>query len=123
MKPRQVLYLLLAAAGLVLTWYHNIQFALEGAGLNGFLQAAMVNHASSSLTLDVSVAAVTFAVWMWYECRRLAMPGRWLYLVATFGIAVAFAFPFFLFMRERHLTTQPANPDAGGQNGSAKRTV
>lgn len=114
MNRRQVVYLLLATAGLVLTWYHNIQFALEGAGLNGFLQDAMVNHASSSLTLDVSIAAVTFAVWMWYEARRLVMPGRWLYLVATFGIAVAFSFPFFLFMRERHLTARPANPNSGG---------
>jgi hypothetical protein len=111
---RQVIYLLLAAAGLVLPWYHNIRFALDGAGLNDFVRDAMVNHASSSLTLDVTVAAVTFVVWMWHECRRLAMPGRWLYGIATFGIAVAFAFPFFLFMRERHLAAQSADPNSGG---------
>lgn len=114
MTPRQGVYLLLAAAGLVLPWYHNIQFMLDGAGLNTFIRDAMVNHAGSSLSLDVAVAAVTFAVWMWHECRRLAMPGRWLYLIATFGVAVAFAFPFFLFMRERHLAAQSATSNAGG---------
>jgi hypothetical protein len=105
MRTRQWLYLTLAIAGLILTWYHNIAFALDGGGLVAFVQQGLVNHASSSLTLDVTVAAVTFAVWMWHETRRLGMPGRWLYLLATFGIAVAFAFPFFLFMRERHSGT------------------
>ena len=114
MRYRQALYLVLAAAGLVLPWYHNIRFALDGAGLHGFLQEAMVNHASSSLTLDVSIAALAFAVWMWHECKRLGMPGRWLYLIATFGVAVAFTFPFFLFMRERHLAAQTAVANAGG---------
>ena len=102
MTKRQWLYLILAVAGLILTWYHNIAFALDGGGLIAFVREGMVNHASSSLTLDVTVAAITFGVWMWHESRRLGMPGRWLYLLATFGIAVAFAFPFFLFMRERH---------------------
>ncbi len=114
MTRRQVAYLVLAIAGLVLPWYHNIRFALDGAGLNDFIQDAMVNHASSSLTLDVSVAAATFVVWMWHECRRLAMPGRWLYVIATFGVAVAFAFPLFLFMRERHLVAQSGAPNTGG---------
>ncbi len=120
MRLRQSIYLLLAVSGLVLTWYHNIRFALEGAGLNDFVQDAMVNHAGSSLTLDVAVAAITFVIWMWHECHRLAMPGRWLYMVATFAIAVAFAFPFFLFMRERHLAAHSSNPNSGGSHGSAK---
>jgi len=120
MTTRQVVYLLLAAAGLVLPWYHNLHFALDGGGLNSFVRDAMVNHASSSLSLDVSVAAVTFVVWMWHECRRLAMPGRWLYLMATFGVAVAFAFPLFLFMRERHREHQSWWNTSGGSNGSAE---
>lgn len=110
---RQTLYLLLALAGVVLTWYHNILFSLEqGGNMMAFIEQAMVNHASSSLTLDVSIAALTFLVWMWFEAERLGMGHRWLWVVLTMGVAVAFAFPLFLMIRERRLQ------QAGGQDGA-----
>lgn len=102
-RARQRIYLVLALAGLVLTWYHNLHFMAEGAGMVAFLEQAMVNHASSSLTLDVGIAALTFVVWMWFEAERLRMGHRWLWVVVTMVIAVAFAFPLFLMMRERRL--------------------
>jgi hypothetical protein len=110
---RQALYLVLALAGLTLTWYHNILFSLEqGGNLMAFIEQAMANHASSSLTLDVSIAALTFIVWMWFEAERLGMRHRWLWVLLTMGVAVAFAFPLFLMIRERRLQ------EAGGQIGS-----
>lgn len=101
---RQGLYLVLALAGLVLTWYHNILFSLEqGADLAAFMRQAMVNHAGSSLALDVSIAAITFMVWMWFEAGRLGLRHRWLWVILTLCVALAFAFPLFLFVRERRL--------------------
>jgi hypothetical protein len=115
-RRRQVLYLLLAVAGVVLTWYHNIQFMMmPDATPFNFFTVAMANPAASSLTLDVTIAALTFVVWMWHEAGRLGMSGRWLYTLLTFFVAVAFAFPLFLFMRERHLQT---TGNSGGNNGS-----
>lgn len=78
----------------MLSWYHNIAFALKGAGLVAFVRDAMVNHASSSLTLEATVAAVACVIWMGHATRRLELPGRWRYLLTTFVIAVAFVFPF-----------------------------
>lgn len=103
MGGRQTLYLALAVVGLCLTWYHNIQFALSGAEPLDFIRQALASHASSSLTLDVAVAALTFLTWMWHEAGRLGMPGRGWYVILTLFVALAFAFPFFLFMRERRL--------------------
>lgn len=37
------------------------------------------------------------------EARRLRMRAWWAYVVATFMIAFACAFPLFLLMREAHL--------------------
>ena len=49
------------------------------------------------------MSVVAFLVWLFAESRRLEMPRPWVYVVLTFGIAFAFAFPLFLLMRERRL--------------------
>lgn len=110
-RGRQGLYL--GLAGLALHWYQNILFSLDqGGNLMALMEQAMVNHASRSLTLDVSVAALTFLVWMWFEAKRPGMTHRRAWIVLTPGVAVAFAFPLFLMMREHRLQ------QAGGQDGT-----
>ncbi len=107
-------YLLLAIAGAAATWAFNILFMLESGGFDmlSFIKGGFANYAAGSLTADVLVAAATFVIWMLHEAGRLGMRNRWVYVVLTFGVAVAFAFPFFLFMRQRHL-------DRMGQGGMA----
>ena len=39
--------------------------------------------------------------------RRIGMRHAWIYPVLTFTVALGFAFPLFLFMRERHLAARP----------------
>jgi hypothetical protein len=105
-KTRQAAFLLLAVAGLVLPWYHNIAFMQQAGGvfeLQAFIAGVFANHASSSIGWDIAIACAAFIIWMLGEARRLGMRHAWLYVVATFGIAFAFAAPLFLFMRERHL--------------------
>lgn len=102
---RQLIYGLLAIAGLIATWYHNLQFMDGGYSfdLMTFIQDAYTNHASSSLTNDLVVACLAGLVLIFAESRRLQMRHSWIYLPLTFSVAFAFALPLFLLMRERHL--------------------
>lgn len=50
------------------------------------------------------MAALAFLFWSYHESKRIAMRFWWIYAVLTFMIALAFAFPLYLFMRERHMT-------------------
>lgn len=104
-KPKYI-YLVLSVAGAVFTWYFNLQFiALSSGDFNimAFIQGGMANPAASSLTMDITIAAITGLTWMTIESRRLGIKHLWFYYIATFGIAFAFAFPLFLFNRERAL--------------------
>jgi hypothetical protein len=105
MKPSwlTIVFGLLAILGLLLPWYFNLQFMAAGGGLAGFLRAGLANPAVSSLTFDILIAAGAFLIWMIVESRRLGMRHWWIYIVLTFAVAFAFAFPLFLMMRERKL--------------------
>ena len=98
-----IVFGLLAILGLVLPWCFNLQFLAAGGSLLDFLRAGFANAAVSSVTVDILIAAGAFLIWMIVEARRLGMRHWWIYVVLTFSIAFAFAFPLFLLMRERRL--------------------
>jgi hypothetical protein len=102
---KQAIYGVLALVGVSLTWYHNIQFSLggENATAAAFVADCFVNHASSSIAFDVTVATVTFLTWSNIEAKRLGMKGWWAIVILTMTVALAFAFPLFLLLRERKL--------------------
>lgn len=110
MKKREWIYLILSIIGLVSTWYFNLQFMSlsddGGFDLGAFVAGGMANPASSSLTMDITISAIAGFTWMIVEGRKIGMKFPWLYVVGGCVTAFAFAFPFFLFMRERHLTAQ-----------------
>jgi hypothetical protein len=103
---RQVVYLVLAGIGLSVTWYFNLRWMSEtGAGIDfvAFFRDGYLNSASTSLTNDLLVGCVTFLVFSFVEARRLGMRHWWVWPVLTFGIAFAFAFPLFLYFRDRRI--------------------
>lgn len=105
--PLMLTYLAFALAGAVGTWYFNIQhFMTSDVPVTPvtFVQSGLVTPLSSSLTVDFFIGSTAVLIWMVVEGRRLGMRRLWLYVLATFGIAFAFACPFFLFMRERKLS-------------------
>ncbi len=108
-SQRQIAYALLTILGLVTTWYYNLVFMGEmgGFSLDDFFTAWNANAAASSILWDVSVAALSFCVLVFAEARRIGMRHAWIYPVLTFTVALGFAFPLFLFMRERHLAARP----------------
>ena len=73
-----------------------------------FIADCFVNHAASSITWDVTIAAATFLTWSNIEAKRLQMKRWWLIPILTLGVALAFAFPLFLLLRERHLAARKA---------------
>ena len=103
---RQSVYLVLAVVGLCTTWFFNFRFMAESGGafdIVAFVRASYANSASTSISNDLLVGCTAFLVWSFAEVRRLGMRRWWVYPMLTFGIAFAFAFPLFLFLRDRRL--------------------
>ena len=97
---RQVFYGVAALVGLVLTWYFNLSYR----GPENYLAAWFANAASSSAAVDLLVLAAVLSVFMNVEGRRLKMRRCFLYVLAGFVLAMAFAVPLFLLVRERVLS-------------------
>lgn len=98
---RQVCYGLAAAAGLVLTWYFNLSYD----GSVGYLAAWFANDASSSAAVDLVIVSAVMSLFVVAESRRLGLRA-WVpvvVIVAGFLVAMAFALPLFLLVRERRL--------------------
>jgi hypothetical protein len=109
MTPLMIFYAICAVLGAVIPWYFNLQAISEGKTIADFFREAGPTNITSSLSMDLVIGATAFTVWMVAEARRLGMRHWWVYLVATFMVAFAFAAPLFLLMRERKLarTQQP----------------
>jgi len=105
------LYYALALAGLLLTWYFNGQYLLNGGGLGpeAFLGSAFANALTTAITLDVYIAALVFAVWVFSDSARQAMKWPWLYVVLCFGAGLAVALPLYLANRELALGRAPCH--------------
>jgi hypothetical protein len=101
---RQWVYLLLAIAGISSTWYFNIHFMMEnGTDIRDFIKAVTLNDAAMSIAYDISIIGIAFLFWSYHEAKKLAIKHWWLYPVLSCGVAIAFAGPLFLYMRERKL--------------------
>ncbi len=96
--PLRPALLLLAACGLLLPWVHNILYFLNGGSIapQVFWRDAMANALTTAITLDVYLAAASFALWVLWE-RRVRRP--WLVVLACFGLGLAFALPLYLALR------------------------
>jgi phosphate/sulfate permease len=100
--PPAVIYLLLAVAGLVGTWTYNVRAVLESVDFLGDLAGG--GPAVSSITTDLLVVAIAAVAFMLAEGRRIGMKRVWILVLLAPLVALAFAFPLFLALRERHLT-------------------
>ena len=68
-----------------------------------FLAAGMVSPLASSLTTDFMICASALFTFIIIESKRLKMKRMWIVYLSTFLIAIAFAAPLFLLMRELKL--------------------
>jgi hypothetical protein len=108
-------YAVSAAAGLAGTWFYNLRArTLPGGFPGGYLRGWFANPASSSAAVDlISVFAVS-GVFMVVEGRRVGMKAPWAYPLLALPSALAFTFPLFLLVRERHLHPTGAHQQQAG---------
>ena len=97
-RPLRLTLLALSACGLVLPWVWNIRYFLQGGSVapQVFWPDAMANALTTAITIDVYLAATSFAVWVLRD-RRVRRP--WLLVLACFGLGLAFALPLYLALR------------------------
>lgn len=102
---RKYIFLAIAILGLCYTWYYNILFFMEhnNTDIFYFFEMAQTNYAGKSFGADLTVVVLTFLVWYIPDARKLKVKYWWILIPVTFLIAIAFAFPMYLFMRERRL--------------------
>ena len=104
MRPTTpILYFVLAAIGLVATWYFNLQYFANGGSVapGAFFGSAFANALTTAITVDVYWSALVFSVWAVLEHRRKAAPSPWWFIAACFTLGLAFAFPLYLGWRAR----------------------
>jgi hypothetical protein len=104
-------YAALAVVGLVGTWYFNLTYR----GGN-YLGDWFANAASSSAAVDILVVFVVCVVLYVRESRRLGWR-PWvpvLFAVLSLVVAVAFAFPLFLALREIALARREVSNNVRG---------
>jgi len=94
------IYGALAVLGAVVPWYFNVQFFSGAEAYYLFVQKLFANPAVSSISTDIMIACTAFLVWMTAEARRLKMRHWWIFILMTFTVAFACAFPLFLLVRE-----------------------
>lgn len=108
MIKRKYIFLLIALIGLCYTWYYNIQYFLsyEEASLIHFFELAQSNFAGKSFGADLTVVVLAFFVWYIPDARKLKIRSWWIFIPLTFLIAIAFAFPLYLYVRQAKLDKQ-----------------
>ena len=100
----KIAYFALTILGIFCTWYFNLQFMSEhGSDIRDFIAAATANGAAKSIAIDITIFGVAFHLWSFQEASALGMKHWWLYPVLSCIVAIAFAAPLFLLMRERKL--------------------
>ncbi|HVE53141.1 MAG TPA: DUF2834 domain-containing protein [Ramlibacter sp.] len=104
MTPKHATRILfvLAIAGLVVPWYFNVAFLLEGGSFapSPFLAAVSVNPLVAGITWDVYLAAAAFSVWLLQDAPGAGVRRPWIHVALTFMVGLAFALPLYLALRK-----------------------
>lgn len=102
MSALRLIYLALAVVGLIYPmlylagWISN-----NGFSLSGLLAAWQANAATSALSAELAVAAVTLSVWAIAETYVRKNWSALSAIPATFLFGVGFGLPLYLFLRTR----------------------
>jgi hypothetical protein len=99
------IYLALAIWGAVHPMYYFVSWFQEnGWSLSAMIDAWYVNEATTGLTWDLTIAAVSLTIWIVAE---VAVRRNWTALIAipaTYCIGVSCGLPLYLFLRSRPIT-------------------
>ena len=110
MNKRAWFFFILSAIGLVTAWWFNALGIMQGANFFAAWFAAPADWVVSADLLISASAAIAFMIW---DSRRIGFKRVWVLILLGFVSAVAFVFPLYLALRERHLAKsadQPISP-------------
>ena len=90
----------LSFAGLVTAWIFNGLAVMNNQDYGTAWTATAVDLV---LTYDLGIVAVAGVIFMFVEAKRIGMKRIWVLVLLSGITAMAFVFPLFLALRERHL--------------------
>ena len=94
-------YLTLSIFGLISAWILNFLAVVNGQDYGAAWTATAVDLVA---TYDLGIVAVAGVIFMFAESARIGMKRTWILVLLSGVTAMAFVFPLFLALRERHLS-------------------
>lgn len=95
------LYLFLALLGIILPYSQFVPWTMvNGMDLVKMGQAMFVNQIAAGIALDALLAAVVLIIYILIQQKKNPLTYFWVPIVGSFVFGLAFAFPFYLYLRE-----------------------
>ena len=102
MTARETVYAVLAALGVILPMYYNLQYVSAGGNLLvDFFTVPLENAVTASLLFDILIAFAAFNILLFAEGRRLGSRNFAICVAVSWLVAFAAGLPLFLLLRER----------------------
>ena len=94
------IFFILCLLGVILPYYHLINFLQENNwSMTGFLDQLYSNHAVSMITMDITVAASSFLVYLIYQLSNKKISTKCFvkYIVSLFIVGFSLSLPLYLY--------------------------
>ena len=95
------LFLVLCVLGVVLPYYQLYYFLLENDwSMSGFWADIYSNHAISMITMDITVAATSYLIFIIYKFynKKIDGPSFIKYMLSLFMVGISLSMPFYLYV-------------------------
>lgn len=91
------IYLMMCILGILLPYYHFINFlSMNEWSMNGFWNEIFSSHPISMISMDLTVAATSFLIFLIYEFKTKKLnPIK--YLICLFLVGFSLALPLYLY--------------------------
>ncbi|MGL5382986.1 MAG: DUF2834 domain-containing protein [Culicoidibacterales bacterium] len=99
----KAVYAFLAIIGAILpnAFIAGIIIFEGGFDFGVFLQGIFANYGAQFIALDLLLTILAFLVFVYFETKKYHIRYWWLAILGMCLIGACFAFPFFLYLRER----------------------
>ena len=94
------LFLVLCILGVILPYYQLYYFLLENNwSMSGFWADIYSNHAISMITMDITVAATSYLIFIFYKFYNKKIDGRSFikYMLSLFLVGFSLSMPLYLY--------------------------
>ena len=94
------IFFILCLLGVILPYYHLINFLKENNwSMTGFFDQLYSNHAISMITMDITVAASSFLVYLIYQFLNKKIRAKCFikYIVSLFIVGFSLSLPLYLY--------------------------